>query len=191
MINSTAVHELTRDHKTTIMREGGKSEYVDEMSLLEQLHQARTANRGTGGSSGGSKSPVSLAAVDLWNEIVATTNAHWPGYGRPHLARTPLGLRIQQWANSARGDEHAESTCNAWVVYWCAQIRQAMLPTVELDAPCPECGEKFLWVQDGEETLVKRALTFNAERVQCRGCGASWKGVDNMKHLSALMDRDA
>ena len=60
------LHQLTRTHKTTIENDDGTRTYVDVHSYLDQLQQAITNNRGTGGSGSMTTSPISLKAVDLW-----------------------------------------------------------------------------------------------------------------------------
>src|SRR5699024_2393647 len=94
------VHVLTRTHKTTIENDDGTRQYVEVHSYLDQLRDAFTG-KGTGNGGNQTSAPISTNAFDLWQEITETTLKHWPGYGRPHLARTPLHRRIQQWASVA------------------------------------------------------------------------------------------
>ena len=188
----TLVHEFTRPHKTTIDREDGTTEYVDVHSLLDQLSEAMTANRGTGGSGSLAKSPVSLNAVDLWLEIADTTLQHWPGRGRPHLARTPLPQRIQQWAAHALNSNNPqnEEDLSRYLNRWTSAVEALFEPSVDLSAPCPDCGESWFWTHDGVEDVKKRALTYNQHRAMCHCCGQTWDGKGAMANLARILHHD-
>ena len=186
------LHQLTRTHKTTIENDDGTRTYVDVYSYLDQLQQAITNNRGTGGSGSQTTSPISLKAVDLWQSIAKVTLEHWPGRGRPHLARTPLDRRIQQWAATAvnSNDKADEETLNAYLRHWVHQIQQLFEPSVELAAPCPECGESFIWRHDGVENVKKRTLTYNQHRATCNNCGQTWEGQASMVNLARIINHN-
>ena len=186
------LHQLTRTHKTTIENDDGTRTYVDVHSYLDQLQQAITNNRGTGGSGSMTTSPISLKAVDLWQSIAAVTLDHWPGRGRPHLARTPLPKRIQQWAVHAvnSNDKTAEETLNAYLRHWIHQIQQLFEPSVELAAPCPECHESYIWRHDGVENVKKRCLTYNQHRATCNNCGQTWEGQASMVNLARIINHN-
>lgn len=186
------LHQLTRTHKTTIENDDGTRTYVDVHSYLDQLQQAITNNRGTGGSGSMTTSPISLKAVDLWQSIAAVTLDHWPGRGKPHLARTPLPKRIQQWAVHAvnSNDKTAEETLNAYLRHWIHQIQQLFEPSVELAAPCPECHESYIWRHDGVEKVKKRTLTYNQHRATCINCGQTWEGQASMVNLARIINHN-
>ncbi|MDI3330690.1 MAG: hypothetical protein QJR09_08140 [Micrococcus sp.] len=186
------VHEFTRAHKTTITRDNGATEYVEVLPLLDQLQEAMTANRGTGGSGSLAKAPVSLNAVDLWQDITRTT-AHAltavPVHAQP---ATTLGQGIQQWAawavNTRNADDEAE--LNAYLVYWSGQIRAMFEPSVDLEAACPDCGEGFTWSHDGVEYVRRRALSYNQHRATCVVCGQVWEGAGAMMSLARAIHGD-
>lgn len=185
------VHDLTRDHKTTIEHDDGTRSYVDELSLLAQLQDAITGkSSGGGGSSSRDRAPISLKAVDLWQEIAETTLQYWPGYGRPHLARTPLSGRIQQWAAVAvnSNDPEDEKNLNKYASRWIKEIQALFEPSIDLAAPCPECGESFLWRYDGVENVKKRTLTYNQHRATCINCGTTWEGKASMVNLARIIN---
>ena len=186
------LHQLTRTHKTTIENDDGTRTYVDVHSYLDQLQGAITNNRGTGGSGSMTTSPISLKAVDLWQSIAAVTLDHWPGRGKPHLARTPLPKRIQQWAVHAvnSNDKTAEETLNAYLRHWIHQIQQLFEPSVELAAPCPECHESYIWRHDGVENVKKRTLTYNQHRATCINCGQTWEGQASMVNLARIINHN-
>ena len=187
------VHEFTRPHKTTIQRDNGHTEYVEVLSLLDQLQEAMTANRGTGGSGALAKSPVSLQAVDIWQDIAQITLAHWPGRGRTHLAGTPLPQRVQQWAAHAINSRnpHDEQLLTDWLVHWSGKIHALFEPSVDLASPCPDCEESYVWTHDGVENVKKRALTYNQHRAWCNACGQSWEGQGAMANLARMLHDDA
>lgn len=186
------VHVLTRPFKTTIENDDGTRQYVEVHSYLDQLQDAITNNRGTGGSGSQTTSPISLKAVDLWQSIAKVTLEHWPRRGRPHLARTPLDRRIQQWAATAvnSNDKADEETLNAYLRHWVHQIQQLFEPSVELAAPCPECGESFIWRHDGVENVKKRTLTYNQHRATCNNCGQTWEGQASMVNLARIINHN-
>ena len=175
-----------------IENDDGTRSYVDVMSHLDQLQQAITNNRGTGGSGSVTTSPISLKAVDLWQSIAETVLEYWPGKGRPHLARTELPQRVQQWAAAAvnSNDTADEETLNAYLRHWIHQIQQLFEPSVELAAPCPECHESYIWRHDGVENVKKRTLTYNQHRATCINCGQTWEGQASMVNLARIINHD-
>ena len=185
------VHVLTRTHKTTIENDDGTRTYVDVHSYLDQLQQAiQGASKGGGGSSTQSRSPISLKAVDLWQSIAETTLEHWPGYGRPHLARTPLDRRIQQWASKAvnSNDKADEETLHNHIQRWISEIQGLFEPSIDLAAPCPECQESYIWRHDGVENVKKRTLTYNQHRAWCNNCEQTWEGRASMANLARIIN---
>ena len=186
------VHVLTRPFKTTIENDDGTRQYVEVHSYLDQLQGALTNNRGTGGSGSMTKAPISLKAVDLWQSIAKITLEHWPGKGRPHLARTPLHQRIQQWAAVAvnSGDEADEETLNQHLSRWIREIQALFEPSVELSAPCPNCEESYVWRHEGGENIRKRCLTFNQHRATCINCHTIWEGKASMANLARILNND-
>lgn len=184
------VHEFTRTHKTTVENDDGTKTYVDVYSHLDQLQDAiNGASSGGGGSSSRDRAPVSLKAVDLWRSIVAVVNEYWPGRGRPHLARTPLHQRIQQWAAAAvnSNDHTDDEKLHDHLRHWISQIQGLFEPSVELAAPCPECGESFMWRHDGVENVKKRTLTYNQHRAWCNNCEQTWEGKASMANLARIL----
>lgn len=185
------LHQLTRTHKTTIENDDGTRTYVDVYSYLDQLQGAIT---GKGKGSGGNQTsaPLSTNALDLWHEIAETTLEYWPGYGRPHLAQTPLHRRIQQWAAAATNsnNEADEETLNKHLARWIREIQSLFEPSVELSAPCPECHESYVWRHEGGENIRKRCLTFNQHRATCVNCHTIWEGKASMANLARILNHD-
>src|SRR5699024_10360850 len=183
------VHVLTRTHKTTIEHDDGTRTYVDELSLLEQLRDAFTG-KGTGNGGNQTSAPISTNAFDLWQEITETTLKHRPGYGRPHLARTPLSGRIQQWAAKAvnSNDPEDERELNKYLSRWITQIQTLFEPSIDLAAPCPECGESSSWRYDGVENVKKRTLTYSQHRATCISCGQTWEGKTRMVNPTRIIN---
>lgn len=174
------VHEFTRPHKTKIVRDDGTNEYVSIESLLDQLDAANTANRGTGGSGSKTKAPCSLDAVDIRNDINTVAHKH-----HPQSAGRPVRERIQAWAAWAvnQNDDTHDASLNAWLTYWRGKILDLFDSTVEIEAPCPSCGERLARRDDGHETIIKRALSYNSRHATCTVCGTAWEGIDGMRSL--------
>lgn len=187
------VHQLTRDHKTTIENDDGTKTYADIPSHLDQLQEAIHGSAiGGGGSSGKNRAPISAKALDLWQEIAETTLQYWPGYGRPHLAKTPLPTRIQQWASVAinSNDTQDEKTLNMYANRWIREIQALFEPSIELSSPCPECGEQYIWRYDGVENIKKRCLQYNQHGAWCNNCGQTWNGKASMVNLARIINED-
>src|SRR5699024_6138597 len=123
--------------------------------------------------------------LDLWREIAETTLEYWPGYGRPHLARTPLHQRIQQWAAVATNsnDEADEETLNKHLARWAREIQALFEPSVELSAPCPECHESDVGQHAPGENIRNRCLTFNQHRATYINCHTISEGKPSMANL--------
>ena len=186
------VHEFTRPFKTTIEHDDGTRSYVEVQSHLEQLQGAVTgASAGGGGSSSLDRAPISLKAVDLWQKIAKDTLEHWPGRCRPHLARTPLAQRIQQWAAVAvnSNDPTDDETLHKYLRHWTREVQALFEPSVELAAPCPDCRQQFMWRHDGVENVKKRCLTYNKHRAWCNNCGQTWEGQAAMVNLAKIIDQ--
>lgn len=185
------VHEFTRTHKTTIENDDGTRTYVDIYSHLEQLQQAISGTgTGGGGSNGKARAPISLKAVDLWKNIAETTLQHWPGYGRNHLANTPLPQRVQQWAAVAVNSNNPtdEETLHNYLRHWISEIRSLSEPSIDLASPCPECHESYIWRHDGVHNVKKRCLRYNTEMAWCASCGQTWDGKASMVNLARIIN---
>lgn len=180
-----ALKELTVARERKIRRDNGATETVEEDCYLETLESLiEDGARGTGGvGSSGSSSPLSLAALDLREEIAKTTEQHWPGRGRAVLRRTPLAEKIRKWRDVSTDG----SLCHDWILYWCDKIRGLTLRNFDLDAACPNCGNAKLIEQDetdASNVFYKAAIVFNEDRATCRVCDSVWEGHDGMKHLA-------
>ena len=187
------VHVLTRPFKTTIENDDGTRQYVEVHSYLDQLSEAiEGASTGGGGSTTRTRTPISLKALDLWKEIADTTLEHWPGKGKPHLARTPIAQRIQSWAATAinHNDKTREEDLNKYLNRWVQQIQQLFEPSIELAAPCPECHQSFIWRHDGVENVKKRTLTYNQHRAWCNNCETTWEGRASMANLARIINNN-
>ena len=184
-------HVVTRPFKTTIENDDGTRTYVDVYSYLDQLQDAITGkSRGSGGNQ--TSAPLSTNALDLWREIAETTLEYWPGYGRPHLARTPLHRRIQQWASVAlnSNDDQDKEVLHKHLARWIREIQGLFEPSVELSAPCPECHESYVWRHEAGENIRKRCLTFNQHRATCINCKTTWEGKASMANLARILNND-
>lgn len=182
---SESVNELTRDHQIDLNKGNGPIRLVTEYSLLYQLREAFTANRGSGPGSGGAKGLISFNALNLWQEIAEVTTEHWRGRGRPALQRTPLAERIQDWYEQSKDTFH-EPECAAWVTKWCRQIRALDESRCDVIGRCPACGEHEVAIDDDGETIWKTAVTRVESKVyaSCAHCLTEWDGLDAMRDLA-------
>ena len=168
------VHEMTRDHKRFIERDNGAREAVDELSLLSQLDEAKTLRlHASGGSSGGSKTPLGVAALDIEAEISEQTSL-------PGIAHLPLPVRVQMWAKML-----SEELVIAWLEYWSNKIRELFVTKFAVEGKCPECQESETVTEDDGEVKKRPALmvTVETQQITCGSCSSAWFGVENLKSI--------
>lgn len=176
--------------------------------LLAQLQAAVAAGTGArgGGRSTGSRPPIAVDALDLWNDIEHT--AHHLAW-RLNLSRTDPGITSQiPWVGrllrtataTAHGRGWSEAVCHveSRARSWREQI-EAMLTGQHTYRPirgaqCPRCG--FSTVHEQREdglyrvpALVLVTETYQAERwLVCNACGHQLPAAEHV--LDTLMPED-
>lgn len=180
---SEKVHELTRDHKVTIIREyedGPKRDFVDRLSLYKQLELEVTAksSSGGGGSPTNTRSLASLKALDLLIDIDKISAQ----YANPKL---PVPVRIQVWSE---GTEEEQALCLAWVTYWLRAIESLWETTLEVRGTCPQCevAEFLDKDEDNSNSFIRKpTLVATTSYAYCRSCQFVWEGDHGLKELSS------
>lgn len=179
------LHALTEGHIHALRRDDGGIDYVREMSLLEQLEDAKTQrlNAADGGGSLASL-PFGCEPHDLEQDIIRTCYNTLDDIGRGLIAGKPLAVRVKLWAENTV-HEHV----NDYLALWCEAIRDLSRRKSGLDAECPRCGQAQVRVSSAGETKVRAALILTAEipRVLCGGCGALWDGIDAVQDLAKIL----
>lgn len=176
------IHVLTRPH---IHRNGDRVAYVEP--LLETLHSlikpsGAQKNSDGGGSAGGSRPPINLEALTLWQDITKRIDREWPYAGHPSTVRVPVERKLQAWySNAAQPHEalHLYELCKGWE----RQIREALEPTkkMPLSGACPACEKTHVETtdEDGAARYNPALLAFpGAEPVYaiCLVCEHTWEG---------------
>lgn len=203
-----AVHELTRSHVTTHddLEGGGKRSFhtdpesgatvpFREMPLFEQLRQERVSStRRSGASGSGSRAPVAIPALVLWNEIQETLNTRMvqiDGKDRPDLSPE---AKLQRWAAHTLQDPSGglQQQCLRTIVGWAMAIQNLLHPVrkTEILGTCPECRETHAWSWQEDEWIRNTALAAVGLDVTCGACGSQWCGAEAVTSLAVSL-RDA
>lgn len=168
-----------------------------EMALLDQLRQAVTeqgAEHGRGPSSSGSRSPLDVAALDLWTAVgrsaAETAAAVGVPAGKspaetmravvPHLVHASLPVVI--WI----GEEWSE---------WASKIQEYLQPVrrTPIARACPVCGQQVRRCRDEFGATVQKPCLVavwdiegeQVQRVECSACSAIWPRAFLWNLLSA------
>lgn len=168
-----------------------------EMALLDQLRQAVTeqgAEHGRGPSSSGSRSPLDVAALDLWTAVgrsaAETAAAVGVPAGKspaetmravvPHLVHASLPVVV--WI----GEEWSE---------WTSKIQEYLQPTrrTPIVRACPVCGQQVRRCRDEFGATVQKPCLVavwdvegeQVQRVECSACSAIWPRAFLWNLLSA------
>jgi hypothetical protein len=204
------VDQLTRDRPGTVTRDNGDEERT-QLGLLHQLRSAVFGGmENTGGSSAfGSKPPIDTAAVDILEEItsqaaqvLAAVDQHPTPFGQ---AETYVRLwagqttEAKMFTISTRAtvhnpdendttkprvfDELTEISAYRLLERWIERIQSFFNPpgSREIAAPCPECGERYLYrLKDGEH-IQSAAVNISRDRetglyteARCGVCTKVW-----------------
>lgn len=168
-----------------------------EMALLDQLRQAVTeqgAEHGRGPSSSGSRSPLDVAALDLWTAVgrsaaeTATAVGVSPGKSPsetmravvPHLVHASLPVLV--WI----GEEWSE---------WASKIQEYLQPVrrTPIARACSVCGQQVRQCRDEFGATVQKPCLVavwdvegeQVQRVECSACSAIWPRAFLWNLLSA------
>ena len=168
-----------------------------EMALLDQLRQAvveQGTEHGKGSSSAGVRSPLDVAALDLWTAVgrsaAETATAVGVPAGKspsetmravlPHIAHT--SLPVLTWI----GEEWSE---------WVSKIQEYLQPTrrTPIDRVCPVCHQKLRICRDEFGAMVQKPCLVavwdiegeQVQRVECSACAAIWPRAFLWNLLSA------
>ena len=175
------VHRLIRPHLT--IRPDGT--YAQQDAYLDQLAEAVKPSMRVGGTGkGGDYLPINAAAVDLWKEL--DTLARDVELNRRGRARGHLGSIIEAWG-SETSDEwtgHLEQVTGHMIT----QIIELLDPPPKrrpLNAPCYDCGEEWVYNNDGERLPAVTIGTHHSTGelrdlpdmdMECTACGKTWVG---------------
>lgn len=168
-----------------------------EMALLDQLRDAvveQGTEHGKGSSSAGSRSPLDVAALDLWTAVgrsaaeTATAVGVSPGKSPsetmravvPHLVHASLPVLV--WI----GEEWSE---------WASKIQEYLQPVrrTPIARACPVCGQQVRQCRDEFGATVQKPCLVavwdiegeQVQRVECSACSAIWPRAFLWNLLSA------
>lgn len=201
------IDQLTKPHPVTLRRDAGTTIHTQDGLLLQLREAVFSGMEGGSGSQFGSKPPIDPAAVDLLEEI--TTQAaealaqvtgkpvpygHAEHYVRLWAAQVDdndvMIVTTAETIELPPGDlrpavfrERHEYTAVQLVRHWQARVEAFFNPPkdAEIMAPCPQCGERYVYRRKDGVTVQSSALVFIRDRetgdtseARCQECGASW-----------------
>lgn len=201
------VQRLTRDHDITVTRLGqriGTRRQKPLLALLAHAVASTNATSGNGGRAGRIEPRLGFDATasELYTAIRRRAHAWASDFGVPRHWTLATGTTIDwrdpadlltAWHARARHTDPAPYTPTLWG--WVNQIQDLVVDPpkrLPLDAPCPECGQRWTLDPDGIRVDALRVLirdpATNSETI-CRHCGAHWAGLDGAEHLADLIER--
>ena len=202
------IEQLTREHPITINRHGQHIGYRTQKPLLDLLAAAvhSTAATSSNGGRGGDITPrlgFDAVASELHTAIRRRIRGWAIDANVPrHWAEGPLTVDwrdttalLAAWHQHARTTdaETHTTTLHGWVI----AITDLVIDPprrIPIDAPCPECGSRWAYDNDGIRIDALRSLARDPATdttTDCRACGAHWTGLDGAEHLAALIARAA
>lgn len=177
------VHRLTRPHMLKLERDN-ITEYITVNSLLDQLREAVYPGAEKGNNTGGRPAAAALNALDLLLEITKTATYYWAFTTRTHITKLTVEGRIKAWAADSRsGEDAADNVKRAARITskWISQIEALFDPPKQQDivASCPECGKRWVWIEEDGQKLRRAALTLHpgsggSSYAECGRCGTKW-----------------
>lgn len=213
------VDQLTRVHPITVDTGAGK-QIINEDGLLAQLREALFVGiGGSGGSQKGSKLPIYDAAYDLLTEIdTQAAEALADVDKRP----TPYGHAedyVRAWSELVDEDKRVivsvrltlaegivvtnarEYSAFTLVYNWYTRIRDLFNPPrkVEITAPCPVCGVRWLKREKDGQEISESAMWFRCDEetkaivdVRCDACELVWTRpmLENFGRMIGAIDPD-
>lgn len=218
------VDQLTKPHPVSLQRDAGTTIHTQD-GLLKQLRDAVFGGmEGGTGSQFGSKPPIDPSAVDLLNEI--DTQAA-EALARVDHRPAPLGPTedyVRLWAGLVDDDSGTvvsskeslefdpenplkpivirvlhEYTALQLVARWVARVEDFFNPpkNAEIQAPCPQCSERYVYRQKDGATVRSAALVILLDRetsesieAHCDACGTKW-APDQFTYLGNLINKSA
>jgi hypothetical protein len=182
------VRQLADETTVVQILDDGSSIRVTGASLLDQLYEAIAtgSEKGKGGAFFGSKMPISVAAMDLWQEVCRFIGA-----------RTLEGcihqLKAMAFWVDAMTDVDALAKEVAEVQSITLSIRSLLDPPRRLHvaAECPACHVRMVFRRDETGELVQVAtLTLDGSNgCTCLNCGANWK-PNQLEFLAGVLGCD-
>lgn len=158
-------------------------------SLLTRLQAAVESTQGAGNRAAGvHRSPIGLDAAELLGHIERTV---------ARVEGDLLGSRIRQWAadvQHAPGDDLHDAAVRA--TRWVDDARTILDPdrTAEVQGECPICHERYVWVDDGAGSRIRKAavqISYASRSARCLNhrCDGRWS-FDYLPHLAAVVEQD-
>lgn len=191
-----AAHRLSRDHKSLHIDPITQvATYPTELSLFTQLRIEQESGRRGGGTSGsGSRSPIALSAVILWNEIQEALNTRVIALTGSDAPRASAEEKLDHWVKSVKqsgapeDEAHCAKALNAWVNAITDLLNPE--PRIELTGQCPVCHQTHSWTLDDGEYFRNTALSATIQSANCRACGTEWPRQE-FQALAASINQEA
>jgi hypothetical protein len=162
------------------------------VTLPPLIHQLQDAVAGSGNtdhgtpSTGATRSPVALGAVDLLAEIGQTIGAPT---GTPVLRD-----RLRVWAWRVLNDETQVVRAAELAADWPDRARNLLDPPKKWTTPgaCPQCGKDTAYTQQDGEQHRRPAIEFDRAnaRARCLCCPARWEGEQQLRQLNKALTEE-
>jgi hypothetical protein len=156
-------------------------------SLLHQLLDEipNSSNAAGGPSSGGSRSPLALAALDVAQEIARTVGG-WVGVHLPDQVRAWAAFEALQHLRPEQVAERAQRAAP-----WPDRIRAVLTPEKRWTAAgkCPDCNNDTAWTDQDGERVRRPAIEFDRAkgRARCLRCPARWETETELRSLEKVL----
>ena len=168
-----------------------------EMALLDQLRDAvveQGTEHGKGPSSSGSRSPLDVAALDLWTAVGRSAAETAAAVGVP-AGESPADTMRAVMPHIAPASLPVLGLIGGEGSGWGSKIQEYLQPTrrTPIDRVCPVCHQKLRICRDEFGATVQKPCLVavwdvegeQVQRVECSACSAIWPRAFLWNLLSA------
>lgn len=207
------VDKLTKPYQQTVMQEVDdgpevkiEKRVLELKPLLIQLQEAIGSSQSVAARGGGDMSTravLDAGALMLMTDIEDDIRELWNALHAPSIRARPLEntravrqmmVQVNKLVLDNRLDDQA-----LWDVYrvinsWVYQIEAKFDPPVviEVTRPCPKCHESFVYDEFNDRVLalaMEWRKSFEQSSAECRACGQTWLGQNELRLLRWELDR--
>lgn len=181
-----AVHALTKV-QTHRLDDGS---VFTSPSLYIQMGEAVQGAVGaaTGSSAFRSKPPLWIDGID-WIYRIEKKVREWLPNESGHTLTLLQLLPEHKWT-PAQAKDVAEiaHTIRGWTKQ--AEVMLSEESQMEVQKPCPECDQRYIYRTHAGETIRQPALTVSTKGARCRHCGHEW-GAEHIEFLARLLGEES
>lgn len=181
-----AIHRMTAPH-TRVHRTDTTSKIISKPSLYaEMLASVQGAQGSALGGVARSMPPVWLDGVDWIKKVDSSVKEWWPSKGNT-VSRLEELVKAGWRPQDTEQVQHMADSLTRWALE-AESLLDGGRDSFALSAPCPACGESWVYKRDalGENVRVA-TLTVTGLGCNCLSCGHHW-GMEYFTHLAAVID---